>query len=125
MRHSIENQRRYRKNNPEKLAKRQRVYRKTHKKNKDSIRASSFRHKLKTLGITAVDYDKMYNEQNGRCAICGKHQLELNKSLHLDHCHLTGIVRGILCSNCNTGLGLFKDDIKILRCAISYLDKYK
>lgn len=40
---------------------------------------------------------------------------------HLDHCHITGKIRGFLCSNCNTGLGLFKDNINLLESAIKYL----
>lgn len=52
------------------------------------------------------------------CEICGS-----DKKLCWDHSHETGLFRGILCSNCNTAIGLFKDDIQILRQAIKYLEK--
>jgi hypothetical protein len=52
------------------------------------------------------------------CAICGTKGVKL----HIDHCHMTNHVRGLLCHNCNTGLGLFKDDVRLLAAAIAYLD---
>ena len=59
----------------------------------------------------------MEKKQNGVCAICfGK-----TKKLHIDHCHKTKKVRGILCARCNLALGLFGDQIKYLENAISYL----
>ena len=77
-------------------------------------------------GILLEDYERILEEQEGRCAICGM-KAEHNvingrlKSLHVDHDHSTGTIRGILCSNCNTGLGMFKDDPTLLRNAIEYL----
>lgn len=71
-------------------------------------------------GITLKQYDQMFEEQNGICAICGG----INKSgrrLHLDHDHKTGKIRGLLCGNCNTGIGMLKENIDILCNAISYL----
>ncbi len=72
-------------------------------------------------GITAEDYDRMYNEQQGRCAICGKHQSELKRKLHVDHNHITGKVRGLLCMPCNSLLGYSYDNAEILKNAIAYL----
>ena len=78
---------------------------------------------LKTLyGITFDEYNDMFIEQGGSCAICGKHQSEMKKSIHVDHCHATGKVRGLLCSNCNTALGLLKEDINIVRNVLKYLE---
>lgn len=67
-------------------------------------------------GITADDYDKMYEEQKGLCWICQK-----NKDLVVDHCHATGNIRGLLCQNCNTGLGMFEDNKEFLSRAVGYL----
>lgn len=76
---------------------------------------------LKTnYGITLVDYQRMLSEQDGVCAIC-RHPSE--KTLHVDHNHETGTVRGLLCEKCNHGLGCFKDDEDILRRAMEYLTK--
>jgi hypothetical protein len=72
-------------------------------------------------GITEDDYNNMFIKQNGCCRICGKHQTELIKKFHIDHCHTTGVVRGLLCSDCNMSLGKFEDSIDILQRAIDYL----
>jgi hypothetical protein len=68
-------------------------------------------------GIGADDFDRMVAEQGGVCAICGRPDPE-----HVDHDHETGAVRGILCFNCNGGLGQFRDDIDALQCAAVYLE---
>ena len=72
-------------------------------------------------GITPEDYNQMFVDQDGCCAICSIHQSELNKRLAVDHCHATGEVRGLLCDKCNMALGLFKDDQDLLNKAIHYL----
>lgn len=79
------------------------------------------KHLKKTLNITVEDYDKFYRQQKGRCAICGVHQSELNRRLDTDHSHDTGRIRGLLCRRCNLLLGNAKDDITILKKAITYL----
>lgn len=73
------------------------------------------------LDVTAEDYYRMHAEQGGRCAICSATEDENGKALALDHCHSTGRVRGLLCDNCNVGLGRFKDSPNALRRAITYL----
>ena len=79
----------------------------------------------KTYGITLEWYRKILTEQNGVCAICKK--LETTQirgktiAMSVDHCHTSGKARGLLCTQCNRGLGLFKDDPEILQSAISYL----
>ena len=55
----------------------------------------------------------------GSCSICST-----RPSTHIDHCHRTKRVRGGLCNNCNTGLGMFSDDPRLLKRAVSYLEKY-
>ncbi len=74
---------------------------------------------LKQYGISYNDKIKIIKQQRGKCRICNKKINEI--SGHLDHCHKTKKVRGILCSNCNTGIGLFKNNIEFLKRAIKYL----
>lgn len=69
-------------------------------------------------------YEDMFQEQNGLCKICSQEEANGN-SLSIDHCHHTGVVRGLLCSNCNRGIGLLKDDYKILEKAKDYLKKWQ
>ena len=74
-----------------------------------------------SYGISLDNYLMLLEQQNNMCAICNRHKDELKRSLHVDHDHKTNDIRGLLCHNCNIGLGLFKDDIKILEKAIRYL----
>lgn len=74
----------------------------------------------RTFGISADEFDKLLGKQGGGCAICGKRP-ERMESLHLDHDHVTGRVRGILCIGCNQGLGQFYDDPELLQRAVAYL----
>ena len=93
-----------------------------HFKNKTRFRDRKRNAALKhSFGITLDDYNKMFNNQNGKCAICGKHQTEFKEALSVDHCHRTGKIRGLLCKNCNTALGLMKDNSKLLFEALRYL----
>ena len=75
------------------------------------------------VDVSADDFHKLIDEQNGLCAICGHKPLPKEKRLSIDHDHKTNKVRGLLCSNCNAGLGMFKDDIDFLNSAIRYLNK--
>lgn len=79
----------------------------------------------KRYNIALKDYDKKLIEQNSCCAICKTPVSKLNGNLHVDHCHDTNKVRGLLCYTCNTGIGLFKDNLDYLRGALKYLKKYK
>lgn len=72
-------------------------------------------------GITKEEYIKLHNKQNGCCAICNKPESVLGKSLSLDHCHTTNKIRGLLCTNCNLGIGYLKDSIEYLNNSIRYL----
>jgi len=74
----------------------------------------------KMYGITLEDYNKMSSSQKHVCKICGDDE-PYNTSLAVDHCHATGKVRGLLCSNCNRALGFMKDSVEILQNAIKYL----
>lgn len=67
------------------------------------------------------DYDRMLEEQDGGCHICGKKPD--GRALDIDHDHATGKVRGLLCSNHNRALGLLNDDIKLMLRSVEYLVK--
>jgi len=78
----------------------------------------------KQTGLSESEYQRLFALQKGVCAICKRVQ---NSSRYTrlagDHCHKTGKLRGLLCFNCNTGIGLFKDDPERLLSAVSYLGK--
>ena len=76
------------------------------------------------FGITLEEYNTMFTKQNGCCKICGRHQTEFNKRLAVDHDHVTGVVRGLLCQQCNQALGMFYDNIDTLISAINYLEAH-
>ena len=69
-------------------------------------------------GISLDDYDSMVMEQNNKCKIC----LDVMKRPCVDHCHVTGDVRGLLCRPCNSGIGQLKDDPEILRIGANYIE---
>lgn len=110
---------RWRKNNPEKALATQMNW---FAKNPEKMRMS---HLYNTFGITWDDYLVIMEKQNGECAICGKNCKENGRLLCVDHDHRTGVIRGLLCTKCNSGLGFLKDDIGILQRAISYLEVNK
>ncbi len=84
--------------------------------------AGQRRHLKRVYGITPEDYLALLDSQQGRCAICRDEFKEtVDKVPHVDHCHTTGAVRGILCFTCNTALGKFRDDVDLLKSAIKYL----
>jgi len=78
-------------------------------------------------GITVQQYEHLFTTQNGLCAICGQPESSVLdgkiKRLAVDHDHVTGKVRGLLCGRCNTAIGLFRDDIDIMSLAVCYLLK--
>jgi hypothetical protein len=71
--------------------------------------------------ITLKDYNNIFKKQEGKCSICSKHQSEFVKRLAVDHNHITGKVRGLLCPKCNKGMGLFNEDIDLILKVIDYL----
>jgi hypothetical protein len=79
--------------------------------------------KLREYGLTPEMYDAMLANQGGICAICGINPIyTAHKKLVVDHSHTRGHVRGLLCGTCNTGIGMLKDSIAILKSAIKYLE---
>ena len=81
------------------------------------------RSRLKSrYGLNEDQFEAMRIFQDNCCACCGN-KFKGKRPIHIDHCHKTGKVRGLLCNNCNAGLGLFHDNIEILQKAIDYLNK--
>lgn len=84
-------------------------------------RNRAYKHKYK---VTYDDVARIFEKQNGKCAICGK-KLKLGGMgqgyAYVDHNHLTGKIRGLLCTNCNTGIGAFKELLDNLLSAVEYL----
>tara|TARA_R100000808_G_scaffold19246_1_gene41849 strand:- start:8 stop:517 length:510 start_codon:yes stop_codon:yes gene_type:complete len=91
----------------------------------DPVKNRVYEYKSK-FGITLDDYNRMLKSQNNRCAICNSTATgnRSQKYLSIDHCHATGKVRGLLCHGCNSGIGHLKDDIELLKKAITYLGKH-
>lgn len=77
-------------------------------------------------GITIDDYDRMLTEQNNGCAICGGQNIRHGKVIpfYVDHCHKTARIRGLLCKECNTALGMLKDNALICEAAARYLYRH-
>lgn len=76
----------------------------------------------KIYGINEEEYSEILLSQNNKCRICFS---EYNKkSFHIDHCHSSGAIRGILCSKCNQAIGLFKEDTEAMLRAIEYIKCY-
>ena len=88
------------------------------KKNEHRVRDREYR---KRFGISLEDYQAMLDQQGGCCAICFKKPKR--RRLNVDHCHKTGVVRGLLCDICNAVLGLLEDSPEVLTRAASYLQE--
>jgi hypothetical protein len=74
-------------------------------------------------GITLEQYDEMLVAQGGVCAVC-KREPRDDISLHVDHDHATGVIRGLLCFRCNNSLGDLGDDPEVMQAAALYLLRY-
>jgi hypothetical protein len=103
--------------NQEKVRARGKAY---YRRNTEKWRADQ----LRAFGLTQEGYDRMLAAQGGGCAVCGGEQITKGKKwLSVDHCHETGVVRGLLCNNCNNALGHAKDDPARLRTMADYLER--
>lgn len=133
-----EAQRRYqakRRLDPEWQEKNREYMREYAKKNKDKLNAQAseryyrsrrYSYRLKRLGITPTpELIERIETHSGKCDICGAPGDGRWGELSIDHCHGSGMYRGMLCSSCNRALGLFKDDPNLLSAAIAYLDKHR
>lgn len=94
----------------------------TDRRDPEKARAKERRRTLRKYGLTQDDWDHMLLQQDGRCAICRTDRPGGRGELwHIDHCHVTNRVRGLLCHNCNVGIGNFRDDRQLLLKAAEYL----
>lgn len=124
--HRREYERHYRNEHPkyreQALARGRRYYK------KDPVALNRKKNLQRNYGITPADYDRMFQSQNGVCAICGQPEIHIRMGklipLSVDHCHLTGKIRQLLCSNCNRMLGMAKDNIETMRKGIEYLIRH-
>lgn len=125
--------------NKEKIKKERKLYYKNNKKRLNEISKNYYKIHKKILlkkqffstikriyNLTQEQYNKLLKESNYKCNICGKKETRKTPSgkickIHIDHDHKTKKTRGVLCSNCNIGIGNLKHDIKILKKAIQYL----
>jgi hypothetical protein len=132
-----ETRRRHRESHKEEIRQAARRYRETHKEeiserarrkwqtDPDHREKRRVRNRLaqrrmvfkKVYGISLADYEVMFERQGGACAICKRTGL----TLCVDHCHLTGEVRGLLCIRCNSAIGFCRDDPALLLAAAAYL----
>jgi len=90
--------------------------------------AGTDRHYRRVFGITLQDVKQMLQKQDGKCALCSRELSVLqgrgfSTIAHVDHDHVTGKVRGILCGNCNTALGKLGDSIESIERVLSYLKR--
>lgn len=93
-----------------------------------AIRSRGRQRQLAKFGITLIEYENLLKKQLGCCAICKQPERRLDnsasgkiKSLALDHHHLTGKLRGLICQDCNLAVGLLKDDPKLVKSLLYYL----
>lgn len=92
--------------------------------NKTKFATEGREYRMRQLGTTVLEYDKMLASQNGRCAICDAIDSGKRKYFSVDHCHVTGKIRGLLCHKCNLGLGMFKDSAILVNKALCYLHAF-
>lgn len=114
----------WKKNNKDKVREQKKRYKERHKdkikeEKKRYYKRNKLKIKLSLYGLTIEDYNLLLKSQNNTCAIC---KLVEPASLCIDHDHVTGQVRGLLCNHCNVGIGMFKDNPAILNEAIRYLN---
>jgi hypothetical protein len=92
-----------------------------YQRNKDKYRDTFMK---RVYGISLEDYNLMTEQQHGLCYVCNNPP-KGGKRLAIDHCHTTGNVRRLLCTNCNTVLGLVNEDILIMNKLINYIEEHK
>lgn len=103
--------------NPEKIKEQRKQY---YKNNVQKTKNSNL---LLNYGITIEEYNSIFIKQKGKCAICGRQRSEFKKDFAVDHDHKTKKIRGLLCNNCNRGIGFLKDCVEIVFKAYKYLQK--
>lgn len=113
----LEYQKQYYIQNKEEIKTKEKAYR---LKNRDKVLSQGNKNRRKYLyGLSHENYLAKINAQHNLCACCGEPFI---KTPHIDHCHTTGKVRGLLCQPCNVGLGYYEKKSSLFK---SYLEKYK
>ena len=88
---------------------------------KESLKFSQIKWKY---NISKSQWDELYNNQNGCCAICKKSDKEIKQELFVDHCHNTDEVRGLLCNSCNAFIGYSNEDVELLKKLFIYIKEH-
>lgn len=114
--HVIDRVKKWRAENPERARATQRAANTRRKP------AARDHHLKKNFGISQADYERMLEEQGGGCALCGRPPRE-GAALHVDHDHVTGAVRGLLCFRCNGGIGQLGENEELLAAAAAYVSR--
>lgn len=121
--HNIDRQKAWRQANPD------RAKQHWNKSNRKRLADPEYRERknderiLREYGIDRNEYDRLLLEQGGVCAICGGDRNGPGKRFHIDHCHNSSKVRGLLCGKCNTAVGLLDDDPDRAEALARYLRK--
>lgn len=116
-----ERRKQYRKNNNEKIKESRREH---YKNNKDLYKERSWKN-AGILDMTIEKYNALLEKQNYSCCICNTHQNNLKRKLNVDHDHLTGLSRGLLCDSCNRALGYLKESVDIIDNLKKYIICHK
>jgi len=101
------------------------VQREWRRRNVEKRQIYDLRQIAQRYGIDKVEYFALVASQNGVCAICAKRETISGRRLSVDHDHMLGGVRGLLCSNCNLGVGYFYDDPGLLHKAAEYIEQWR
>jgi hypothetical protein len=91
------------------------------RKHPDKIRANALKYKY---GLSVEDYNNLLIKQGGKCLLCGAIHPGDREQFSVDHCHVTGNIRGLLCTKCNRGLGCFNDSPELLHKAAVYIESF-
>jgi Autographiviridae endonuclease VII len=98
------------------------MHKEYYQENKEKLKHYRHEKQMEILyGINKNQYNELLERQLNCCAICGKNKDEFRYALSVDHNHETGKIRGLLCLNCNTGIGKFEDKIELVEKALNYL----
>jgi hypothetical protein len=97
-------------------------YRREYRKRPERKAADRDGYLKRKYEMTLEDYERMFETQGGVCAICSEARPE-ERTLHVDHDHATGVIRGLLCFRCNNALGDFREEYELFQRAADYLDR--
>lgn len=114
---------RYRAENPEKIRE---IKRNAYASNPRSHRSTRYK---SVYGLSLAEYEALHAAQGGLCAICSRPERQERNgkliALAVDHCHVSGRVRGLLCARCNKGIGLLDDSPELLDAGAAYLRQHQ